>query len=749
MNDTSTQDALKEIFDELSYEDGEMGVGEELFESFDDPEGAEALKDFVGGGDFGADDVDADMSSFTGMSSFDEEGIFDTGALPGEEEVVEDVGPSWAAVVFGIVMVLSFAGWLFLQYQDNQFEQQRISQTADAAAAEANIKEVGHQALRALNGDEQAFTRLSELKTDTERLVSRLRSGDAENNIEPIPDSALDELESITDNWALLLPQIDVVLNNRTVIRNTLDEVAAVNALSPELLLKTDELVQNLIDSGASLELINIASRQRFLTQRIKASMNEFAIGAPGWEVAATQFGRDVKQFGQVNNAIGNMGGQPVAGNVAEVKQLHSSLMQSSDGVMNNVGDYFSMRAAANTVTEMSQNMDQLTNSFRQALQQEEQTEVQRLLPLVLGVIALLSLLFMVVSILRNARKRDEANEKRTKIAEDAVIKLLDEMGDLAQGDLRVQAEVTNEVTGAIADSINFAVGEMRVLVNGIKLASNEMTGTTEGTEQLIADLLTSNGAQSEEIASASSEVENMTTAINRMTESASQSSDRARETAEAAKQGADAVRNTIRGMDTTRTQIQETAKRLKRLGESSQQINEIVDLIQDVTEQTNVLSINASIQAAMAGEAGRGFAVVAEEVQRLADRSARASNEITELVKNIQQDTNNAIASMEITTEEVVSGATMADEAGRLLGRIEAASQELLDNIDAVASEAKNESEVAKTVSERMETLRSATEKSDLSVSQVAVALEQMKEVTERLDRSVAGFTLPAGGGA
>ena len=318
-------------------------------------------------------------------------------------------------------------------------------------------------------------------------------------------------------------------------------------------------------------------------------------------------------------------------------------------------------------------------------------------------------------------------------------------MGDLAQGDLTVEAEVTNEVTGAIADSVNFAIGEMRILVKGIISASNEMANVTEDSEELIAQLLTSNDTQSEEILSAAQEIENMSGTMNRMSQSALSSSTRAKETAESAKKGATAVRNTILGMNTSRNQIQDTSKRLKRLGESSQQINEIVNLIKDVTEQTNVLSLNASIQAAMAGEAGRGFAVVAEEVQRLADRSARASSEITDLVKTIQQDANSAIASMETTTQEVIAGATMADEAGQALDEIEKISQNLYEAIERVASEATEESNVANRISQRMNTLKSATEESDLSVSQVAAAIGQIRDVAGKLDKSVAGFRLPA----
>jgi twitching motility protein PilJ len=412
---------------------------------------------------------------------------------------------------------------------------------------------------------------------------------------------------------------------------------------------------------------------------------------------------------------------------------------------MNNVGDYFSMRNAADRIVVASDSMADRTGKLHHAVMGHTESMAVERLPYILGAVAFVSLLLLFWSIIKQSKKFSAIEAQRTQISEDAVIKLLDEMGDLAQGDLTVEAEVTDEVTGAIADSINFAIGEMRGLVKGISSAASEMNEATESTEALIAQLLSSSDTQSQEIENAAGEVTEMTEAINRMNQSATKSAEQARISAEVAQKGARAVGNTVRGMATTRNQIQETAKQLKRLGESSQQINEIVNLIQDVAEQTNVLSLNASIQAAMAGEAGRGFAVVAQEVQRLADRSARASNEITELVKNIQQDANSAITSMETTTEEVVSGATTADEAGKALSEIEAMNQDLLITIDQVADDAQHESRVAQTVANRMNTLLSTTAESDLNVSQVAVAMEQMRTVAEQLNQSISGFKLPA----
>lgn len=726
MNDKNADDALKEIFNTLADTDEDVDVG--------------ALSQF----NFGTDDDEGrGLSEFSEFEEFEEFEINQALGAQAREDI-GDVGVNWAAL-FCLILLLASAGALtYTEFTDSTQSENRSRLETTASELDAQIRDIGFQSLLASNGKNESFNVINTLKDQINSNIATLKLGDEASQLNPVPSSVVDELQLIEQSWTDIKPDVDVLLNNQDAITMTVNEVAMVNELTPQLLVKTDEVVEQLIEDQASLELINIASRQRFLTQRIKASMNEFAGGAPGWEVAATQFGRDVKLFGQVNSAISRQGGKSVSSAVEEVETLYDSLVESADGVMNNVGDYFSMRSSAKNVIEVSSALGDLTRNLQNSLKtSSEPMAIERLL-IILSVVVLLSLLALFWSILSHSKKYAVINSRRSQVSEDAVIKLLDEIGDLAQGDLTVEAEVTDEVTGAIADSINFAVEEMRGLVTGIKSAAGEMNNATDSTETLIAELLTSNDTQSQEIETAAEEVTNMTEAINRMNESANRSTQQARVSAEVAQKGADAVRNTVRGMNTTRNQIQETAKQLKRLGESSQQINEIVNLIQDVTEQTNVLSLNASIQAAMAGEAGRGFAVVAEEVQRLAERSARASNEITELVKNIQQDANSAITSMEATTKEVVSGATTADEAGRALREIELMSQDLLQTIDQVGEDAEHESKVAQSVANRMNTLQSATSESDLSVSQVAVALEQIKSVTDRLNQSILGFKLP-----
>jgi len=715
MNDKTADDALKEILEGLDASE------QELYPN--DDENA----NFIG---------DSDLSGFTDFQE-DQPGTATNAAD------IKEIGFNWGALFWLFVLLGSVAALIYTEFEKTLLSQNQSRLSTIASELNAQTNEIRYQALRVSGGDQDAFDVIENLRAGISENLTLLQSGEPATGLKPVPSSSLQEVRALDRVWKEVLPELDVLLSNRSAIEMTVSEVAMVNEITPKLLDKTEEVVTQLIRQQAEINLINVAARQRFLSQRIKADMNEFAAGAPGWESAATQFSQDVELFGQTNAMISRQGGEAVSDAVNEVETLYGELVSSSDGVINHVDEYFSMRNSADRVTEISDVLDQLSGNLRKSLGTPGEA-VERQSLWILEAVALLSLLPLLWSVIRHQQKKSRASSLKAQASEDAVIRLLDEMGDLAQGDLTVEAEVTDEVTGAIADSVNFAVSEMRVLVEGMKTASFEVNNATDSTESLIARLLVSSDSQSEQITSAAKEVSEMTEAIARMSKTASQSSEQARISAEVAQKGAGAVRKTVQGMNITRNQIQDTAKRLKRLGESSQQINEIVNLIQDVTEQTNVLSLNASIQAAMAGEAGKGFAVVAEEVQRLAERSARASNDITALVQNIQQDVNNAIISMESTTEEVVSGAKMADEAGQALNEIESMSERLLETIEEVAEDAQKESTVAQTVASRMETLNSATKESDKSVSQVAISLEQMRSVAERLTQSVLGFKLP-----
>lgn len=324
-----------------------------------------------------------------------------------------------------------------------------------------------------------------------------------------------------------------------------------------------------------------------------------------------------------------------------------------------------------------------------------------------------------------------------------AVLRLLDEMGDLADGDLTVNAQVTESITGAIADSINYTIDSLRHLVTEINNASRQVSQATGQAQSTSASLLSAAEQQSTQIIETTDAVSNMTRSILQVSSNAGEASDVAQRSLQAATQGSLAVQNTISGMNEIRSQIQETSKRIKRLGESSQEISEIVELISDITEQTNILALNAAIQAASAGEAGRGFTVVAEEVQRLAERSSEATKQISAIVKTIQTDTNSAVMAMERSTEGVVEGARLSDAAGQALTEIETVSNDLARLIRSISSATVAQTEVAAVVTRNMQQIQNITSQTTEGTKLTAESVGQLNRLAEELRDSVAGFKL------
>ena len=327
---------------------------------------------------------------------------------------------------------------------------------------------------------------------------------------------------------------------------------------------------------------------------------------------------------------------------------------------------------------------------------------------------------------------------------QNAILRLLDELADLADGDLTTTATVTEDFTGAIADSINYTIDQLRVLVSRINETSERVALGSRETQQTALHLAEAAEHQAQEIAGASAAVNEMAVTIDQVSANASESASVAERSVTIAKNGAKVVQNTINGMDTIREQIQDTSKRIKRLGESSQEIGDIVSLINDIADQTNILSLNAAIQASMAGDAGRGFAVVADEVQRLAERSATATKQIEALVKTIQNDTNEAVISMEQTTSEVVRGARLAQDAGVALEEIETVSASLAELIQNISNAARQQASSAGHISNTMNVIQEITSQTSAGTTATATAIGRLSDLASELRGSVTDFKLP-----
>ena len=356
-------------------------------------------------------------------------------------------------------------------------------------------------------------------------------------------------------------------------------------------------------------------------------------------------------------------------------------------------------------------------------------------------VIVLIALNARSATFEQTAKEQAEQNDRN----QQAILRLLDEMGSLADGDLTVEATVTEDITGTIADSFNYAIEELRKLVATVNETAIMVDSAAKQTESTASHMAKAADNQSREINAATESIVSMAASIEEVSGNAERSSDVARHSVEVAHKGGEAVRRTIDGMNAIRETIQDTSKRIKRLGESSQEIGNIIELINDIAEQTNILALNASIQASMAGEAGRGFAVVADEVQRLAERSTNATKQIEVLVRTIQADTNEAVVSMERSTTDVVGGALLAENAGAALDEIEQVSNQIASLVQNISGSARQQAGAAADVTRRTTRLREISEQAGRATTATAAAVSKLSELASQLRQTVAGFTLPS----
>ncbi|HEY3731236.1 MAG TPA: methyl-accepting chemotaxis protein [Steroidobacteraceae bacterium] len=371
-------------------------------------------------------------------------------------------------------------------------------------------------------------------------------------------------------------------------------------------------------------------------------------------------------------------------------------------------------------------------------------------LPVLLALLGLVPILMLfshlrqAVELAARAQRMADTQRLEAERNQQAILRLLNEMTTLAEGDLTVQATVTEDITGAIADSVNYAVEALRKLVMTISQSGIQLDGAARQTQALASHLARASSAQSKQIGSATESIGAMAASIEEVSGNAERGADVARHSVDVAHKGGDAVRRTIDGMNTIRETIQDTSKRIKRLGESSQEIGNIIELISDIAEQTNILALNASIQASMAGEAGRGFAVVADEVQRLAERAANATKQIEVLVRTIQTDTNEAVVSMERSTTDVVGGALLAENAGAALQEIEQVSNQIASLVQNISASARSQSTAAQNMARNMQVLREISAQSADSTSATSHAIAKLADLSASLRKSITGFRLP-----
>lgn len=651
--------------------------------------------------------------------------------------------------VLGVVLVLSIiaAGWLL--YENGQQASRDAKYVGESSQLLMLSQRLAKDAREAIRGEEGAFKSLKFSRDRFENIINALRSGNEALGIPPSPRSVVPALTAVTNLWSPkgkegMRAQVDRILSQKENTLAMRKHVVSINDISPELWDVSDEIAQLAADAGLTPEQTQLAIQQGFLSELIANDVNLFAQGGIGASEAASRLEEDAELYEYTLTTL-NPTAPALRRKLGEASRVFENMNTHVVGIIGNAEELLAAQESSRMVFK---NSNVLLTKSKDLVDAYKSLASQRawMTPatIVLGMLGFLCLGLMGWKFVNDEKSRAHASAEQNRATQDAILKLLDEMGDLADGDLTIQPEVTEQITGAIADSINFAVKEMRNLVYRIKNAAQQVAVESERSRQTATELTEATLRQAAQITETTDRVMEMAQSMQEMSQSAENSAEVAQGSVTTAKRGAEAVQNTIRGMDEMREQIQETAKRIKRLGESSQQIGEILELINDISEQTNILSLNAAIQAAMAGEAGRGFAVVADEVQRLAERSGEATKQIGGLVKTIQTDTNEAVASMEQATQGVVEATRLADTAGQSLGEIESVSEQLSDLIEKIAREALQQSETATSVSGSMAQISETTTLTSSGTRQTAESIGKLSDLARELQASVAGFKLP-----
>lgn len=650
-------------------------------------------------------------------------------------------GVDGVLLTVAVVGILIGGGGL---YYNERLGSQHTGWVEMARTLQSSALEVGRVGSDVGRGIPADFTELVGQTENLEEFVRVLREGDDIAGVPPMPSSVKNEVNAVDQAWATIKQALDRMLAAEDAVSQAQDALRSIDDAGAKLYTLYAGIAPKLAEGGAGAERVVIAGTQMGRAERIRVLARRLLGDGRDADKITAELVEEIKALIAAHNQLEGDG--PVGTRLREERQPVDVLAGIGEQLAAAGPTLGEMQLAAAVLPGDSKNLlsaAKLLEGELGPLSGAGQFKHSLILP-ALGVAIAALLLFVFTSIIsvRGRIRRAEENDRKQQAA---ILSLLDEMGTLADGDLTVHANVTADFTGAIADSVNSTVDTLRGLVGTINETAVELGAAATSTQETATQMQAASETQASDVVQIAGQMKKSSDSLSAVAARAEQLSQQAGNSVNVAHNGASTVGRTIQGMAALREQIQDTAKRIKRLGESSQEIGNIIEFINDIAEQTNTLALNASIQAAMAGESGRGFAMVADEVQRLAERAAAATRQIETLVKTIQADTNEAIVSMERSTANVISGARSAEEAGQALTRIEATSTDLARMIQDISGEARSEAAQAARIAGQVESIRDTAIQTASSAQTTAAAVGELNTLSEKLRQSVAGFKLPA----
>ncbi len=612
---------------------------------------------------------------------------------------------------------------------------------------------------QALSGNTAAFARLQEqhyqLNQYALQLAQNQSESSAQDNILPIVDQSA--LDSYFQQWRTETQNLGLIQNHKDTLSSLSNHMRSAATIHHQLIRRSEALISRMMERGNFANQIKtieaIKQQIEIVAKNIQGTFpNDLALSDIIAQIARerTHISGILQILSQGSNGLGHASDKDEV--IQDLLSHIYALMRKLD---EHVSDIEKEIAAAMTIqTVVHEVIDHSETMIDHIKEMDHETQERgTLVAFALDILSYLLIAGMVVTALffakslrsyrLNSHKPEIISQDVMQITQAAIRTLLTDMKRIADGDLTVRTDITHPMTGAIADAINCTIEELHTLVEQVNQSSTLVVTASDQAQQVSSELLIAAQHQTAKIEETTLAVLGMTDSITEIADMATESASVAKQSLATAEKGTLAVRESIAGMNDIRTHIQDTSKRIKRLGESSQEIGEIVALITDITEQTNVLAVNTALQATAAGEAGRGFMVIAQEVQRLAERSAEASKQISELVLTIQGDTQDAMAAMERSTVGVTQGTSRSDAVSRALEEIETVSKQLAilvtDIFDTTHVQTRSAHEVVANMEEILHITRQNTE----GTRQTTTSIKQITGFASELKASVSNFNV------
>jgi len=617
-------------------------------------------------------------------------------------------------------------------------------------------------ASESLSGKEAAFDHLKDSRKEFSRLMDELKNGVPGEGLPPAPESVQPQLQGVQSVWLELRSQVDTILNNQEAIlsvRGMIDDLRGTLHGLQEIFTS---VAARMVEEKAPQSRVYHATRQLFIAQRMDTSLNQRATGGSVTQSTVDRLKQDLDELKTVNKTL-------LEGDVAlDIKPVANETVQQNlveiSAILGDVDGSLGMLQAAVAGEKLQPDMDvqgelagisdrlssklsDLRASYRTKVSNPMlgPVEVKPALITLTGAVAIALVLILGLVLISNAKKRARVAAELDQGSDEAMRRLLDEMSGLADGDLSVETTVSEGLTGAVAESVNRAVAAMRGSVSGIQHTSIKLYSSVQENRATILQLAEVSEHQREQITDVSSTINTMEQDLTVMASEAASSSETAEKSVELAISGGNAVRQTISGMNKIGDRVGEASICIKRLDENLREAGDMVELIEDIADQTNILGLNAAMQAAVAGEAGRGFVVVADGVQRQAERFASVTKQIEAMVQSIQAEASKAVNSMESSTAEMASGTSLAENAGKLMEQIEAVSKDISNTVSRFAESVQHQSRSAAGINDSMGIIREITRQNSENTDASVLIIGELAENIDNLRQSVAGFSLPA----